>query len=114
MERGFDTGLLVLIAGYSGSVVRAATVGHVSANAAFWITLIAHFGVVIAVAVLFIGVWRFYRPASPIAAAGVFAGIGAVFASWAIHGLRGVTAEGIGHTSCVLAQRPSLGVMLNP
>ena len=93
MERGFGTGLLVLIVGYSGSVVRAATVGHVSANAAYWITLIAHFGVVIAVAVLFIGVWRFYRPASPIAAAGVFAGIGAVFASWAIHGLRGVTAE---------------------
>jgi len=24
------------------------------------------------------------------------------------------TAEGIGHTSCVLTQRPSMGVMLNP
>ncbi len=29
-------------------------------------------------------------------------------------GASDVLVEGIGHTSCLLAQRPSLGVMLNP
>jgi len=91
--RAFGAGLLVVSVGYFGWVARATAAGRISVEPLFWLTLGAHFVVAIGVGMLFVGVWRFYRPDSVLAGAGALLGTSVVAGSWALQAMSGAVME---------------------